>query len=382
LGRRDRPDVPGPRPSCSRGDELLASPPRGPAWRCRRAYSKRWSLGVGVGDARQPWSRAARTTASGGKGSRRRGRPFRRGDCEICQSGRSRSGSCSRPWPRTAPWSRGRNDREASSRSGRRGRRRPPRNTSVSSRPPRFSRTAPDAELPGRDHAPVGAEPALDRPSPTGLQSIASRVMGVSCRARGLGRRQSFRRKHSGHFACGLAEGPAVLDEEEVEVEPVLAGHEGHQVALDLDRVVMAAQPSRRARRPAWCRRRCLGLAVAGAENDVGRLAGDARQGQQLGHGVGPRRRRRPRPIRLAAPTMDLALFRKKPADRMSPPSSALSAPAKASAEGYLRKSPGVIRLTRSSVHWAARMVPRGSPGGSGTPAPSGPGDNGAGEAG
>jgi len=68
--------------------------------------------------------------------------------------------------------------------------------------------------------------------------------MGVSCRARGLGRRAEFPQEALGALRlAGLAEGPAVLDEEEVEVEPVLAGHEGHQVALDLDRVVMAAQP-------------------------------------------------------------------------------------------------------------------------------------------
>jgi|GEM_PF-5002365 len=54
---------------------------------------------------------------------------------------------------------------------------------------------------------------------------------------------------------------------------------------------------------------------------------------------------------------MALALFRKKPADRISCSSSVRSATAKAAAVGYFRKSPGVIRLTRSSVHWAASRL-------------------------
>ena len=51
------------------------------------------------------------------------------------------------------------------------------------------------------------------------------------------------------------------------------------------------------------------------------------------------------------------ALLRKKPVGRIVSSSSAGSASARSFAVRYRRKRVGVTWLTRSSVHWAARMV-------------------------
>ena len=59
----------------------------------------------------------------------------------------------------------------------------------------------------------------------------------------------------------------------------------------------------------------------------------------------------RPNPIK------DVALFRKKPVDRMISSSSARSAAAYSAADGYRENTTGVTRLTRTSVVCADRMV-------------------------
>ena len=52
-----------------------------------------------------------------------------------------------------------------------------------------------------------------------------------------------------------------------------------------------------------------------------------------------------------------LALFRKKPVERISSSTSACEPAARARASGYRAKSAGVTMLTRTSVHWAERIV-------------------------
>src|SRR5439155_1431553 len=54
---------------------------------------------------------------------------------------------------------------------------------------------------------------------------------------------------------------------------------------------------------------------------------------------------------------MFFALFRKKPVDLIICSSSSRSAAANAAASGYRAKSAGVTMLTRTSVHWAERIV-------------------------
>ena len=61
--------------------------------------------------------------------------------------------------------------------------------------------------------------------------------------------------------------------------------------------------------------------------------------------------------ILRAAPRMDLALLRKKPVVFMRDSSSGREAWAMAAGVGKRRKSSGVTKLTRTSVHWAERMV-------------------------
>ncbi len=51
------------------------------------------------------------------------------------------------------------------------------------------------------------------------------------------------------------------------------------------------------------------------------------------------------------------ALLLKNPVERMSLANSSCEALAKSSMAGYFLKSPGVTLLTRSSVHWAERIV-------------------------
>ena len=135
----------------------------------------------------------------------------------------------------------------------------------------------------------MGAEPAGDRPvlravPEHGLADHFALSSGKNLTADG----QSRRRKHSGHFGLRAWQiGPAVLDEEEVEIEPVLLGDEGHEVALDLDRVLLPAQSEPPRQAPGvGVDGDPLGLAVAGREDDVGRLAGDARKRHELRHGV------------------------------------------------------------------------------------------------
>ena len=96
--------------------------------------------------------------------------------------------------------------------------------------------------------------------------------------------------------------------------------------------------------------------AVGVAENDVCRLAADAWEPYEgldrAGHGPALRSTMpRAQPIRL------LALERKKPVGRMICSISSADAAASAAGEGYRANSPGVTWLTRSSVHWAERMV-------------------------
>src|SRR5450432_1608526 len=59
----------------------------------------------------------------------------------------------------------------------------------------------------------------------------------------------------------------------------------------------------------------------------------------------------------IAVPLRLLAFWRKKPVVRMSASSLGSGAFAMASGVGYFLKSAGVTRLTRSSVHWADRIV-------------------------
>ena len=54
---------------------------------------------------------------------------------------------------------------------------------------------------------------------------------------------------------------------------------------------------------------------------------------------------------------MDLALLWKKPVVRMRSSSSGRGAWAMAAGVGKRRNSSGVTRFTRTSVHWAERMV-------------------------
>ena len=58
-----------------------------------------------------------------------------------------------------------------------------------------------------------------------------------------------------------------------------------------------------------------------------------------------------------AMPTRLRALARKNPVERISVSTSARSAAASDGASGYRANSAGVVRLTRTSVHWAERMV-------------------------
>ena len=62
-----------------------------------------------------------------------------------------------------------------------------------------------------------------------------------------------------------------------------------------------------------------------------------------------------------AQATMSRALARKKPQEWTYVSTSSTSAPAKASSVGKRAKSAGVMRLTRSSVHWAARRTEKSS---------------------
>ena len=61
--------------------------------------------------------------------------------------------------------------------------------------------------------------------------------------------------------------------------------------------------------------------------------------------------------IFLLAPMIDFVLLRKKPVGRMSFSSSLGLAYANASGFGYLGYSLAVTSFTRTSVHWAERIV-------------------------
>src|SRR5258708_357020 len=58
-----------------------------------------------------------------------------------------------------------------------------------------------------------------------------------------------------------------------------------------------------------------------------------------------------------ALPMTDFALLRKKPVERISGSSCSGVSTAKSFGVGYLRNRMGVTILTRTSVHWAERMV-------------------------
>ena len=59
----------------------------------------------------------------------------------------------------------------------------------------------------------------------------------------------------------------------------------------------------------------------------------------------------------VAMPTRLRVLARKKPVGRMSSSTSSTGAAASEAASGNRANSAGVVLLTRSSVHWADRMV-------------------------
>src|SRR5207249_1997448 len=89
-------------------------------------------------------------------------------------------------------------------------------------------------------------------------------------------------------------------------------------------------------------------LAEGVPQHDIGGLEAHAGQRGQPGA--------RPRPV-PAMPTIERAFARKKPVEWISPSSVARSAAVQSGAVRYFRKSAGVTMFTRSSVHWAARIV-------------------------
>ena len=91
-------------------------------------------------------------------------------------------------------------------------------------------------------------------------------------------------------------------------------------------------------------------------EDDVGRFATNPRKALKLHHGTrnhSPCRSTTPR----ANPMMFLALFLKKPVDRMISSTSSCLAPANSSGVVKRSKRTGVTMFTRSSVHCAERIV-------------------------
>jgi len=85
----------------------------------------------------------------------------------------------------------------------------------------------------------------------------------------------------------GLADPAAMFYQQKIKIEPVGAGHYFHQVALDLIRVSLCAQAKTlRKSSHVGIDGNALGFSEGRGQNDVGRLAGHARQLDQLVHGI------------------------------------------------------------------------------------------------
>ncbi len=153
------------------------------------------------------------------------------------------------------------------------------------------------------------------------------------------------------------AGGPTVQDQPQAEHPALAGGHHGVQRSLHPDRIGLVGEPQtagtaagrgcrpggpggRRPRSaPRWpsCGRRRASVTRSA-------MAVGTTPPKRIDH-------------RVAMPTRLRALARKNPVEWMIASTSSRSAAASASGSGNRAKSAGVVRLTRSSVHWADRMV-------------------------
>jgi hypothetical protein len=83
----------------------------------------------------------------------------------------------------------------------------------------------------------------------------------------------------------GVADAPAVKNQQVGDVYPIFAGDEGHQVALDFDGVVGGGEAEALGEAAnVGVYDDTFGLAIGVAEDDVGGFAGDTGKGEEGGH--------------------------------------------------------------------------------------------------